>query len=525
MTPRRLPSAFQRGAVEALVIVLLAVVAATAGRAYLASLNTGHSPILGTELLYGPAVMLVAGRGFYQPDVSVSPELRAFLRNETETLDPGALPDDIPAVESTVAAYHRYLLYTVAAFWRLFGMSWTSLELMAALMLGWCAAAAYGLFRLGMGRLPSVALTMAFALSPSMLTMLPHLRDFGKAPFILSAILLLAALIKNKPSVNRATRYAVSLGLVIGVGVGFRQDVIIFIPPAIFIVALALYRGARGSRRRRFAGFVLFATCMFGAAWPMLGRMEGGAQPYHPLVQGYSMKRMANLGIAPASYQPLASGHDNYVFAMLNAYYRRVNDAPDAHFEYNSPGAEAAGRQWLMDMALHFPADILTRGYASVFRAVRYADAHTPWFMLLPSHLRLLEQCHIAFAAFMQRFGLLLGALALLMIGMRTMTAGLGLFIFAVYVFGYTGLQCEFRHAFHLSFVPFWIVGFLLHNAATAAIPRIAATPRAADVLKGRAARWRTAVLFFAFVAVMALAPLCVLRVYQSCAAAKTILP
>jgi tetratricopeptide (TPR) repeat protein len=457
--------------VDCVIILLLFLGGVFAGKAYLNAIKTDQSAILGTELLYGPSVMLATGRGFYQPDTGVSPELRAFLRNEVETLNPEVLPEEIPEAPSSVAAYHRYLLYTVAFFWRVFGISWSSLELLVALMLGWCAAAAYGLFRLGMGRIISTVLALVFMLSPPILIMLPHLRDFSKAPFILTTIFLLLYFVKAKPVLSRLRLLLPLLGLVIGIGMGFRQDIIIFIPPAIVVACIALFRGDGGTWPRRAGVLFLFLVCLFGTAWPMLGRMEGGAQPYHPLVQGYSMKRMESLGIAPAAYAPLASGHDNYVFAMLYDYNRRVNNEADAHFEYNSPGAEAAGRQWLLDMGIHFPADVLTRGYASVLRSLRYADAYIPWFALFPPALRTLENIHLDFARFMHRFGLVLGLMVLLLLGSQNVFAGLGLIVFVVYVFGYVGLQCEFRHAFHLSFVPFWLVGFLISVACRRVTP------------------------------------------------------
>ena len=450
---------------DCIIVLILFLGGVCAGMAYLNAVRTNRSAIQGIEYLYGPSVMFAAGRGFYHPDINASPELRAFVRNEVESLDPKMLPPDIPRQDSTVAAYHLYLLYVVAAFWWLFGISWSSLEPLAAIMLGWNAAAAYGLFRLGMGRVISLVCAVIFTLSPPILIMLPNLRDFSKAPFILTVILLLIYLVKAKPSLSRLAVYLPLLGLLIGVGMGFRQDIIIFIPPAILVACISLYRAGNASLLRRCAVAALFLVCLFGTASPMLGRMEGGAQPYHPLVQGYSMKRMESLGIEPAAYAPLASGQDNYVFSVLYDYYRRVNHKPNAHFSYNSPGAEAAGRQWLIDMGVHFPADIITRGYASVLRSLRYADAYTPWFSQFPSGLRSIENIHLGFAAFMHRFGLLLGIAALLCIGVRNLAAGLGLIVFVVYVFGYVGLQCEFRHAFHFAFIPFWVMGFLTSTA------------------------------------------------------------
>ena len=86
------------------------------GQAYLAAARKDQTAVAGIELLYGPAVMMAYGYGFIYPDLQRYPELRAFLRNERESLPRETLPPVIIEGESEVAEYHRYLLYTTAAF-------------------------------------------------------------------------------------------------------------------------------------------------------------------------------------------------------------------------------------------------------------------------------------------------------------------------------------------------------------------------------------------------------------------------
>ncbi|HOC70315.1 MAG TPA: hypothetical protein PKO23_16025, partial [Candidatus Hydrogenedentes bacterium] len=357
------------------------------------------------EMLYGPAVMLASGRGFYQPDLDYAPALRAFLRNERETLSPAALPEVLPEEPNSVSSYHRYLLYTVALFFHIYGISWASLEPLCAILLGVCAFAVYGILRLGMGRLLSAALTLFFVLSPQMLTMLPSLRDFSKAPFILLLIFLLGLLIKYRFGMKALAGISVLLGLVNGIAMGFRQDALVFILPACVIVTVSVFRYERPFLKRRLLAPVLLLAAFFAAGHPMLGRMEGGAQPYHPLVQGFSMKRFASLGLEPGAYEPLASGSDNYTFAMLQDYYGRVNEEADTDFGFNSPGAETAGRQFLLDMALRFPGDLLARGYGALLRTLRYTDGVPLWHITGSPWQDRFEAYHEALKHHLHRYG------------------------------------------------------------------------------------------------------------------------
>ena len=390
---------------DAAIAVLLFACIAYAARQHLSSLNNGRSTVSSIEMLYGPAVMLAAGRGFYQPALSASPALGEFLRNERDSLDVAELPPNLPEEENTVSSYHRYLLYTVAFFWRLYGISWTSLEPLCALLLALCGVAVYGIMRLGMGRLLAVVLSVFFVLSPQMFTMLPSLRDFSKAPFLLMLIFLLGTLIKYRFRFGALLALAAGLGLLNGIAMGFRQDALVFVAPGLAILTAAVIREGRPFQWRRVLVPVVFLLAFWAAGHPMLGRMEGGAQPYHPMVQGFSMKRAASLGLEPGAYEPLASGGDNYAFSMLNEYYRRVNKEPENCFAFNSRGSEIAGRQFLLDMALNFPGDLLARGYAALLRTLRYTDGIPVWDTANSWWKDLFEGDHAVLNHHMQRFG------------------------------------------------------------------------------------------------------------------------
>lgn len=498
--------------VDAMIAVLLFLFISHAARQHLSSLNNGRSTVSSIEMLYGPAVMLASGRGFYQPDLDASPALGEFLRNERDALSPEDLPPDLPEEPNSVSSYHRYLLYTVAFFWRLYGISWTSLEPLCAILLGCCGIAVFAIMRLGMGRLLAAALTVFFTLSPQMFTMLPSLRDFSKAPFLLMLIFLLGLLIKVRFQFRPLLLLALVLGLINGIAMGFRQDALVFVAPGLVILTAAVIREGRPFQWRRVLVPVVFLVSFWAAGHPMLGRMEGGAQPYHPVVQGFSMKRAASLGLEPGAYEALASGGDNYAFSMLHEYYGRVNKQPEASFAFNSPGSEIAGRQFLLDMAWHFPADLLARGYAALLRTLRYTDGIPVWGTAGSWWKDLFEDDHAALKHHLHRYGPVYAVAAMLLISGHSLPLAFGLLFFVLYVCGYVSLQCEFRHAFHLSFVPVWIAGFLLHCAWSGV----------RQLRHGIAASWgacriplRRMLVFAAASALLILAPLYGLRAYQ----------
>src|SRR5207248_8826077 len=87
---------------------------------------------------------------------------------------------------------YRYLMSAVAVVWRVRGVSWSGLWPLFGVMFGCTIAAAFGLFRLGIGRPLSVMASLALVVSAIHLGRLPYLRDYAKAPFMLALLLVMA---------------------------------------------------------------------------------------------------------------------------------------------------------------------------------------------------------------------------------------------------------------------------------------------------------------------------------------------
>lgn len=325
--------------------ILLLILGTSLGLFHLRLLHTEKSAIEWDPFVYGPAVMIAYGYGSYNPDWHTFPALHAFLRGEREDLPRDLLPEKVPVHQGAAANYHKYLNYTIALFWRLLGVSWSSVEPMMALMLGWSAVAVYCLMRLGMRRLFAVVAALAFIVSPGVLFVLTDPRDFSKAPFILSILFLLFWLIKNKASFLMLLSTAIPLGLLTGIAMGFRQDIIIFVPPAIAVLGVSGWRMMHFSYTRWTATILLYLACFLAMAWPMFSKVEGGAQFENTLIQGFSIQRMVNLGISPPAYELLVTGEDTYVVATLYDYNRRMGIVPEEQLAYDTLGAVRAGRQ------------------------------------------------------------------------------------------------------------------------------------------------------------------------------------
>ncbi len=389
------------------------------------------------------AVMVATGRGFVVPSEGDSaaaqypgaPELSQFLRQERTQLSPDQIPEDLPTCNPFIdwEYRHRYLLYTVGLLWRIFGISWHVVTALRIALFAMLIGAAYGLLRLGMGRFWSTAMALAMTFNLNILMKSQNLRDFSKGPFILAAILILGYLITHPA--KRRTFFALSvlLGLIIGFGVGFRADILVCLAPAMFVLLLCRRPAGRGVFFERAVGIVLLLAAFFAPASRVMGVYSGGSLLAHDILMGFATKNEDMLGINRASYEKLYVNSDLFVTSRAVGFNERSlpSDVPSSAL-YDE-------RALLLKIAGAFPGDLITRGYAAVWYVVRGGS---------PS---------ILLGVFMA----ICAAAALLMIAYRDLRLGWMTLILFFYFGGYLSLQAETRHAFHLLFIPYWILGFL----------------------------------------------------------------
>ncbi|MCC6487679.1 MAG: hypothetical protein IT364_09280 [Candidatus Hydrogenedentes bacterium] len=248
---------------------------------------------------YGPAVMLASGHGFVNPISSTVPGLEDFLSTKTSFLDAAGIPSIVGTQPLTqLQTRWLYQLHCAGMLWSFFGISWKALLPMYGVFFGLNSVAVYALFRLVMGLIPSLVGTAAVTLSPFNLYYLPFLRDYSKAPFILFSIAILGYLVKCDLRWRSRFALAAALGVLLGVGLGFRKDVVICVPAGILTLALLIPGNPWHEKWKRLGAIGLLMTGFLAAGWPMLrGMQEKGGTTSHVLILGLKEPFDEALGI------------------------------------------------------------------------------------------------------------------------------------------------------------------------------------------------------------------------------------
>lgn len=457
---------------------------------YLAVVGTREDPLehplfLQTNLFY-PAIFFAAGRGIGTADISKIPGLEDFVYKRTLHFDTDNIPEDLEVVplDTVLEVTHLYLFYCMGWLWRIFGVSAWVGALYAGLMRAVCGCALYGIFRLLLGRGASIAGTLLVCSAPFMVSSAIELRDFGKAPFVLGFLFVAAWLLRQKYSSKAVLLIAALLGLFLGVGLGFRQDVLTCLPPALFLFLFLAKPAATRLALVRVASSVVFAVFFLIAAFPIIRgiTIEGGQASAHAFFHGISPESEGRLDFGGASYDSLISV-DPAAFAIVNVYARRsgnldsmVNKGSSeyrrAHGDLNAPllrdpyiyftGAEY-GRQAnkvIVKFLKMFPADIVSRAWRSVFSIhtipqQMHGDMRDSYDNQ-PVWLRVLLAFHGMLSAHLARFGLIYIVAVLMAVSLRYFWHAVWLFAFFVWFAGYPTLWYEMRHLFFLGFIPIW---------------------------------------------------------------------
>lgn len=486
----------------------LVFVAATIGAwAYLTLFNVTTGPEYNIGDVVRPALCVATGHGLsnFFPDTDATND---FLSKKTMRMEAADFPRNAlisPKWHDKFYADRYCLVYSIGWLWRLFGISWKTINTLLILVFGVISVLTYGIFRLGMGRLLASAGTALAVSSPVVLSQLPSIRDFAKAPFILAAILCCGYLLVRPVSRRQLMVLAALMGAAIGIGAGFRQDSIICLPPVVFAL-LFFARGDRPfSRRIRLVAALLTILCFVPPAFPAIRMTSntGGNNAFY-LTQGFSAPSLKDLDLRLGSYRPLNSNQDDFVHAYIATFLQNHFDYmenmqhagmltlvsglaqlqanpinpqaaaahlnPAARLELWTKTAEMAARRYVYELAITFPADVITRVYASVLRILR--NVQPLCYLTTPNALLdTLLKVEAPMANHQYRYGPLYALLALACIARLGYWRALGAFFLLMYFFGYPSLEFLARHAFHLNFIALWcplfVLGKLLQSMST----------------------------------------------------------
>jgi hypothetical protein len=397
------------------------------------------------QLYFEPSVMVACGKGFgitYQQ----SKPVEDFVQRRRDALDCAELPGDV-AIDNRFfyQAAWTYLLYTVGLFWRVFGISWSGMAPLFGVFFAATTTLAFAIFRLGMGRVLAVIGSLVIAVSAMHLTNLPHLRDYSKAPFTLALILISGVLVVRPLPALAVAALAATYGAVLGFGYGFRTDLLIDLPVVIILLFGFLPGGLSKNLILKIASTVLFIATFWAVSYPVTSAVaERGGCQWHVALLGLQAPFEDKLHLVPAPYDFGYVYADGYVIRAVQGFAHRTS--PDAPAPiYCSPEYDLQSGRLVWSIVTSFPGDMVTRAYASMMQIVE-----------------------MPFAALRSRvpWGALFAGLAVLLASAADLRMGLFLLFFLAYFGGYPATQFQERHYFHLEFIGWWAIGFVIHTAA-----------------------------------------------------------
>ena len=375
---------FHRVGLDAAIATLLFGAAYLCGTAYVrTAMAAGVVPDF-YQVHFAPAVMVACGRGYVSPPSGEVPALDMFLATQRSTFECADLPAHPRLAKLTgPQVTWRYLISTAGLIWRATSVSWSELVLtFSGVLVAATVALAYALARLSVGRVLAIFVAGAVLSSPLHLTTLLYLRDYSKAPFLTALWVLLGALVAAPLSVGgtlaskRVLALAAVYGLVLAIGSGFRNDVLIAAPP--FVLAIAfLPGGIFANFALKVEALAIAAATFLLAAWPLLGAYTagGGASMQHVALLGLMANFNESLDVAPSVYELGHTYDDSLVTVIITNYAVRrqhVNE-PIADYDHRYDMAASAV---IRNVITTFPGDILARAYASAFTIATLPTSH-----------------------------------------------------------------------------------------------------------------------------------------------------
>ena len=310
--------------------------------------------------------------------------LVAFLELRQPRYSCGAFPPHAVAtsvfdgIEPANVEHPFYLVLLYGILWRWFGVQWALLDYLVAASVALSFAVVYVCARGFMPPFVAAAVALGFVANPLYLAFSTNPRDALKFPFAvaIAAVLIAGGTAARRPL--RYLRYAGGVGLLIGVGYGFRSDIYLFILPAAVVLAglgqvdLGSPR-AKGPTRWLAQGGVRIATVTvlglgfgIGGSMPLLNdhfrHPHAGDIGYHALAMGLLGHSRHDLyqrdGIVEGLYM-YRNGYNNDlavgVRVMEYAARRYGEVVPWAQERY-----WASSKRFYLSVASVIPADLVS---------------------------------------------------------------------------------------------------------------------------------------------------------------------
>jgi hypothetical protein len=269
-------------------------------------------------------------------------------------------------------------------------------------------------------------------------------------------------------------------GAVVGIGIGFRVDLMTCLPafPAVIAFSCAGWDRRALTAKAMAIGGCLLAFAITGA--PTLLTLKEGSNSGHVAVMGLTNVFTAELGIEPPPYEFGNIYADGYTHALIAAHAVTVQHAPKETL-LGSAAYDQQGYQFLVDNAMNFPADQLTRMLGATIQAIRYPFTETARHAYMGSPMlahaqpfkTIVEWRESAFG-WLDGYALYLAFLVVALIYVRDWRLGVTVLLLVLYFGGYSMIQYSRRHVFHLDAIPIGALLVVLQAVVAMAFVRLA---------------------------------------------------
>lgn len=464
------------------------------------SITHKNYPSLFYQNEFAPAVMFACGNEFAN-SVSVNSSLQSFLDNKTSSFE----CKNLAPVHATALNYfqslERYMILSAGILWKILGVDWNHVIPLFLILYSMSLLATYSIFRLGMNPFLSFFFSLFIAFSFLQMYYVTQLRDYSVAPFLLGVVWILGKLVLTPPNRKQLLQFSILSGLYLGLGLGFRIDLLVILP-FFLITVLFFIKGGKKAFQNKLAAIILFLIGFFTAGFPVLYALHhhGGGDLAHIIILGLADSFTPNLGLGqPEAYSVIPAYRDLIPFTAVNSFSQRIYGIegliPTATKNYSYYST-----LFLLNYLSTFPADFLVRIYASLLQ-VPLIFIHGFWYHVfnsipLRNIIAILPFVVAATIAFFQLRKALFLLFALLYLGT------------------YPVLQFDPRHYFYLEFVGLWFIGFLCQQCIFLVRNK---SNRAlfAEIKSKVLSRWKTisvtAVMSFALLSILIIS----LRFYQ----------
>lgn len=394
---------------------------------------------------FSPSAMLACGYEFAQPvDENVS--LQLFLQTKTNTLECKEINHKFLTPLTNFQLGERYLLIGTGLIWKVLGIGWGKLIPFFLILYSITLVATYYIFRLGMNRYIALLLSLALSVSSLQMYYVLQLRDYSVAPFLLWLVWIAGKLVTTPPNTKKLLLFCAIAGILLGIGLGFRMDLLVLIP--FFIIVLWFFvKMERNSYLPKLSGMILFLVCFILASLPILQVIHGHGNIAHVIILGLADSFTTSLGLQQSeTYSIIPAYRDLIPYTVINSFSQRlygieklIPTASESYTHY--------GNLFLLNYFYTFPADFLIRVYASIIQIP---------LIFMHGYLH-----KIAVFFHLRNIVAVLPIIAIAIMGLYQVRIALFVLFSLIYLGAYPVLQFDPRHYFYLEFIGLWFIGFL----------------------------------------------------------------